>query len=176
MNDKKIITDNEWGCNHSSFLSDKTIKACIVQVEDLNEMARALTSSVIDTSWMTSLDQRTQRAYQDTVNDTAGELVKIFSEYKEDAPLGAEFGETMVSMSSVRTLELLLEHKALPIAELWKPQKKQNEGFDFHTVCTDDFINFGEAKYSGVSNPHGKAITQAEGFIEEKNTFEMLFI
>lgn len=59
----------------------------------------------------------------------------------------------------------------LPVAELWKPQLKQNEGFDFHTVCSDQIINFGEAKFSGVSNPHGKAINQAKGFIDDEKHF-----
>ena len=52
--------------------------------------------------------------------------------------------------------------------ELWKPQKKQNEGFDFHTVCSNEFINFGEAKYSGSTNPHGNAINQSKGFVDDQ--------
>ena len=74
----------------------------------------------------------------------------------------------MVSIGSARGLEQIFLHSKVPIAELWKPQAKQNEGFDFHTVCGRDLINFGEAKFSSSKNPHGPAIIQAGRFISEE--------
>ncbi|WP_426369118.1 hypothetical protein [Pseudocolwellia sp. HL-MZ7] len=125
-----------------------------------------MTKSILDTSWMLSLDKGTRRSYQFTANETAQALVSVFKNYSGTLPVGAKFGEIMVSMSSTRSLAVLFDHKVVPIAELWKPQKKQNEGFDFHTECPMNLINFGEAKYSGVVNPHGNAITQEDGFIK----------
>jgi hypothetical protein len=158
--------DKAWGCEHLEYFNEPNIKACIVTIEDLNCIANELTKSVLDTSWMLSLDKGTKRSYQFTANETAQALVSVFKNYSDTLPVGAEFGEIMVSMGSTRSLAVLFDHKVVPIAELWKPQKKQNEGFDFHTECPMNLINFGEAKYSGVVNPHGNAITQADGFIK----------
>lgn len=54
---------------------------------------------------------------------------------------------------------------------MWKPQLKQNEGFDFHTVCTLDYINYGEAKYSLTVNPHGKSLSQTKRFFSEEKHY-----
>ncbi|CAK3388177.1 hypothetical protein EDB70_1011035 [Vibrio crassostreae] len=163
--------DNEWGCTHYCYHDSSNVKACIVTVEDLDKISEKLTSAVLDSSWMVDLDKGTKRTYAYTARDTADALVKIFKTFSEDHQLGAEFGEVMVSISSARSLSVIFDHIALPIAEIWKPQIKQNEGFDFHTECTEQFINFGEAKFSGSINPHGKAIPQAEGFINEEKHF-----
>ncbi|MGF1713115.1 hypothetical protein L4C37_21465 [Vibrio kagoshimensis] len=163
--------DNEWGCTHSRYHDSSNVKACIVAVDDLDKISEKLTSAVLDSSWMLDLDKGTQRTYAYTARDTANALVEIFKTFSEDHQLGAEFGEVMVSISSARSLSVIFDHIALPIAEIWKPQIKQNEGFDFHTECTEQLINFGEAKFSGSVNPHGKAIPQAEGFINEEKHF-----
>lgn len=163
--------DNEWGCTHYRYHDSSNVKACIVAVNDLDKISEKLTSAVLDSSWMLDLDKGTKRTYAYTARDTANALVKIFKAFSEDHQLGAEFGEVMVSISSARSLSVIFEHIALPIAEIWKPQIKQNEGFDFHTECTEQLINFGEAKFSGSVNPHGKAIPQAEGFINEEKHF-----
>lgn len=163
--------DNEWGCTHSCYHDSNNVKACIVTVSDLDKISEKLTSAVLDSSWMLDLDKGTRRTYEYTARETASALVKIFKTFSDDRQLGAEFGEVMVSISSARSLSVIFDHIALPIAEIWKPQIKQNEGFDFHTECTQQLINFGEAKFSGTVNPHGKAIPQAEGFINEEKHF-----
>lgn len=163
--------DHEWGCSHSCYYDSCNVKACIVAVSDLDKISEKLTSAVLDSSWMLDLDKGTRRAYEYTARETANALVEIFKKFSDDHQLGAEFGEVMVSISSARSLSVIFDHIALPIAEIWKPQLKQNEGFDFHTECTEQLINFGEAKFSGSINPHGKAIPQAEGFINEEKHF-----
>ncbi len=164
-------TDNEWGCTHSCYHDSSKLKACIVSVSDLDKISEKLTSAVLDSSWMLNLDKGTRRTYEYTARETAIALVEIFKKFSDDHQLGVEFGEVMVSISSARSLSVIFDHIALPIAEIWKPQVKQNEGFDFHTECTQQLINFGEAKFSGSVNPHGKAIPQAEGFINEEKHF-----
>lgn len=163
--------DKEWGCTHSRYHDSSNVKACIVAVSDLDKISEKLTSAVLDSSWMLDLDKGTRRTYEYTARETADALVEIFKKFSDDHQLGAEFGEVMVSISSARSLSVIFDHIALPIAEIWKPQVKQNEGFDFHTECTEQLINFGEAKFSGSVNPHGKAIPQAEGFINEEKHF-----
>lgn len=169
MNLDKI--DNEWGCTHFCYHDSSKLKACIVSVSDLDKISEKLTSAVLDSSWMLNLDKGTRRTYEYTARETAIALVEIFKKFSDDHQLGVEFGEVMVSISSARSLSVIFDHIALPIAEIWKPQVKQNEGFDFHTECTQQLINFGEAKFSGSVNPHGKAIPQAEGFINEEKHF-----
>lgn len=163
--------DNDWGCNHQFYCDDNKVKACIVRVDDLIKISEQLSKSVLDESWMLDLDRGTRRSYEYTARDTAEALVSIFRRFSDDNELGAEFGEVMVSISSARSLAMIFNHKVLPIAEIWKPQLKQNEGFDFHTECSSQLINFGEAKFSGHKNPHGLAIPQAERFINEDKHF-----
>lgn len=169
-----FIDDTEWGCVHSQYHyedTDPAIIACIVKVNNTNLIANELVNSVLDTSWISSLDAGTQRSYNVTAKETAAALVEIFNEVLAGGPLGSEFGEVMVSIGSSRALSQVLQHISLPIAELWKPQLKQNEGFDFHTTCTENLINFGEAKFSASINPHGNAIHQAEKFITQEKHF-----
>ena len=165
------LVDDEWGCDYYEVTSvsilDK-IKVCHVKVSEIQKIAEELARKVQDTSWMMKLDKGTQRAYNKTVQDTALELVSIFQKTASSSVVGSEFGEIMVSIGSTKALECIFHHEVLPIAELWKPQIKQNEGFDFHTVCQSELINFGEAKYSSKINPHGNAITQAKGFIDDE--------
>lgn len=162
-------TDPDWGCDYFEVESSSAvekIKVCFVKVNDIKKISEALAQNVLDTSWMMNLDLGSRRAYDRTVQETAAALVKIFESTTTASDVGSEFGEVMVSIGSTKALEKIFNHIILPIAELWKPQVKQNEGFDFHTVCTDKIINFGEAKYSSVTNPHGNAINQSKRFIE----------
>lgn len=143
------------------------VKFCVVEITDLKAIAKELAKTIVSTSWVMSLDTRSRRAYEKTYADTAKALLEVFDRFEEDNKLGAEFGEVMVSITSLRGLNILLDHLVIPIAELWKPKKKQNEGFDFHTVCDNEIINFGEAKYSKKNTPYGEALRQIKGFIEE---------
>jgi hypothetical protein len=164
-------SDSDWGCDYfevETATSIGKIKVCHVIVNDIKKISEALAKNVLDTSWMTSLDVGSKRAYDRTVQETASALVEIFESTTAPSDVGSEFGEVMVSIGSTKALEKIFNHVILPIAELWKPQKKQNEGFDFHTVCVEEFINFGEAKYSGSNNPHGNAINQSKGFVENE--------
>ncbi len=164
-------SDTDWGCDYFKIETDTPIgkvNVCHVVVNDIKIISEALTKKVLDTSWMTNLDVGSKRAYDRTVQETAAALVEIFESTTTPSDVGSEFGEVMVSIGSTKALEKIFNHVILPIAELWKPQVKQNEGFDFHTVCSDMFINFGEAKYSGSANPHGNAINQSKGFIDDE--------
>lgn len=164
-------SDADWGCDYFEIETDTPIgkiKVCHVVVNDINIISSALAKKVLDTSWMANLDLGSKRAYDRTVQETASALVEIFESTTTLSDVGSEFGEVMVSIGSTKALEKIFNHVILPIAELWKPQIKQNEGFDFHTVCSDMYINFGEAKYSGSVNPHGNAINQSKGFIDDE--------
>lgn len=170
----KHITDSDWGCKHFEVEHDsqaKNVKLCFIEISNIQKIASALTSQVQDTSWMMKLDKGTKRSYNKTVEETAQKLVDVFKSANGQGKIAGEFGESMVSMGSARALEMLFDHYVLPIAELWKPQEKQNEGFDFHTVCPKENINFGEAKFVSNGNSHGKAISQSADFIDKEKHY-----
>lgn len=169
-----VVDDSDWGCLHSEVHSGNgKIKTCHVDVVDIKKIANELAKSVMDSSWITNMDKGARRAYERTVSDTANSLVAVFKETINEEKVNKEFGELMVSMGSARSLEKIFNHIALPISELWKPQVKQNEGFDFHTVCPNEVVNFGEAKFksSKYPSPYSNAANQANGFIEEEKHF-----
>lgn len=172
MSASTSCADDDWGCEHFSMTGDEglSITSCKVSVKDLSKLSVKLAETVVDTSWMTNLDLGTRRAYQKTVAETSAALCAIFKAVPS-SPVAEDFGELMVSMGSARALKSLLGHAEVPLAELWKPQLKQNEGFDFHTICGKGMLNFGEAKYSGSGSPHGLAISQAASFIEAEKHY-----
>ncbi|MCG9650846.1 hypothetical protein L1D24_20110 [Vibrio brasiliensis] len=166
--------DTVWGCEYKELSSSEDIgkvHVCMVNISDLKKIATELVTRIQDTSWITNLDEGAKRTYNKTAAQTAAALVKIFNATLDTNQIGKEFGEIMVSIGSAQALKEIFDHHILPIAELWKPQVKQNEGFDFHTVCTSKYINFGEAKFSSKKSPHGNAIDQAKGFIEDEKHF-----
>lgn len=167
MTSSATICDPEWGCDHIdvSDVSQGRVRVCRVVISDVSKLAKELTHLVMDTSWMLGLDAGTQRAYKQTVEDTTKLLIEIFTKLDPSGAISDDFGEVMVSLGSVRALEKIADHTAVPLAELWKPQLKQNEGFDFHTVCPIPLINFGEAKYSAKKSPHGLALDQIDEFV-----------
>lgn len=173
---EQTIEAPEWGCDFVKLSSDSlNAYLCLVEINNLDYIAQQCIASISNEAWMNKLDPRVKRSYTKTVKETAEVLQEIFKSYlqKEDSSnssIGSEFGEIMVSIGSSGALSAVLSHKSLPVAELWKPQIKQNEGFDFHTECNSPLINFGEAKFSSSASPHGEAIPQIKGFIiDEKH-------
>lgn len=172
--------DAIWGCSYQeaiSSLGQANIKLCFVQIHDVRTFATTLTKVVLDKTWMTSLDVTARRAFDAAVDKTASKLVTTFHNTSTTGTVGGDFGEVMVSIGSARALENLFSHLRIPIAELWKPKKSQNGGFDFHTVCKGMLINFGEAKYSSTSNSYTDAIDQADEFLgDEKHLADGIYL
>lgn len=168
--------DADWGSSYLEVQYDPSLEnilVCHVNVSDIEKISHELAKIVMDQSWIMNLEPVARHAYGPAVKQTAQALQKTFKkQLSTENKIVKEFGEIMVSMGASRALATLFDHISIPISELWKPKKKQNEGFDFHTVCLEKLINFGEAKFSGSSNPYGgKSGTssgaggQADGFI-----------
>ncbi len=166
----KVFSDPAWGCDYWDLpsLGDDKLRVCQVAVEDIEALATSIVATVVDNSWMTGIDGLTRKGYEAAVSLTAPLLVALVSDVASSGKLTEDFGEIMVSVGSSRALSAMYDHYALPISELWKPKSRNNEGFDFHTVCPMELINFGEAKYSGSSSPHGVAISQISAFLQNK--------
>lgn len=166
-----------WGSTFSEVVNITALEKiflCHARIADLEKVAFELSKTVIDHNWILDLDIRSQRAYEATARKTAQALVEVFKKtaLTPDNKVTSEFGELMVSMGASKALEIVFQHRCIPLAELWKPKLSQNEGFDFHTVCPSSIINFGEAKFSATSSPYGGisgdssgAGGQADGFI-----------
>ncbi|MFK5950509.1 MAG: hypothetical protein QM500_17285 [Methylococcales bacterium] len=167
--------DDDWGCIHTEVISSANpkIHLCHVNISDLEKIALELSQSVMDTSWIMEMDEGARRSYVRTASDTANSLVKVFNAAVDDDRVSGEFGELMVSMGSSRSLDIIFQHISLSISELWKPQEKQNEGFDFHTVCNKKIINFGEAKFLSppAGSPVSAAANQANDFFSKDKHF-----
>lgn len=165
------LLDPDWGCEFTEVLNASNIdfvKLCHVHVSEISKIARMLAESIMDTSWMMVLDAGTRSSYEYTTQETAQLLVEIFKAAEQEGSIIDEFGELMVSMGAAKALEIIFKHKLIPIAELWKPQAKQNEGFDFHSICPSQIINFGEAKYCSSTTSYGRALKQAGEFVTVK--------
>lgn len=172
----KEQNDPDWGALHREArdpTSTDNIFICHVNISDIEQISQELARMVMDQSWIMNLEPVAKQAYEPAIKQTAKALQEIFkNKHTSDGKVAKEFGEIMVSMGASRALAQLFDHISIPISELWKPKKKQNEGFDFHTICPDKLINFGEAKFSSSSNPYGGrtgssagAGGQADGFI-----------
>lgn len=168
--------DEDWGAVFAEVKKSSgsdNIFVCHTTVNDLSKIANELSKAVVDKSWVVELDIGAKRAYETIAAKTAKKLVDIFENKKfSDDKISSDFGEIMVSMGSARALETIFSHISIPLAELWKPKLTGNEGFDFHTVCPNKIINFGEAKFSSSGSPYGGnsgdssgAGGQADGFI-----------
>lgn len=164
--------DEEWGCIHTEITSNANpkIHICQVNISDLKKVARELANSVMDNSWIMNMDKGASRSYIKTASDTANRLVEIFNASIEKEGIASEFGQWVISIGSSRSLKIIFQHTSLPIAELWKPQELQNEGFDFHTVCKKNVINFGEAKFksANANSPVSDAANQANSFFSDE--------
>ncbi|HIW06925.1 MAG TPA: hypothetical protein H9889_06320 [Candidatus Ignatzschineria merdigallinarum] len=147
------------------------VYAAIVSIDDLQKVTEEFISIINDQSWMTQLDEGSRRSYEKSVSDTAQILTAIIVQSGQDNSIHSEFGEILVSISAGKALESLLSYIVLPLSELWKPQKRQNEGFDFHTTCPRSLLNYGEAKYLKRSSPHKQALDQIQSFFNDEKHF-----
>ncbi len=166
--------DSTHGCRYTQvkvdYLPDK-IKICLVNIDSLQVIANKISTLILDHSWIISLDPTARLAYEDTVEKTSNILNNICNRIIKNPEIESDFGEIMVSITASESLKHLFNHISLPISELWKEKARGNPGFDFHTVCQEDLIHFGEAKYSSSKNPYDDAINQANDFISKKKHY-----
>lgn len=139
-----------------------------VKINDTEQRIKNIIDTINDTSWYkTVADEDIKEGFISARDRTVKKLMEdIFNNVT--LPVSVETGEYIISTTAQDTLVNKLEHKHIPLAELWKEKKSGNPGFDFHTISSSDLIVFGEAKFSKHKNPYGKGIEQVARFIEEK--------
>lgn len=160
-------------CEHIDKFSDETpcnIYYLEIIIDDVYKHAGDLIIKIKDNSWIDKLDAISKISYQRKVSDTAKKLEEIFkNQINSDASeISKDFGEYMISLDSAESLKQSLNHKIIPLAELWKEKITGNPGFDFHTESPQKTIAFGEAKYRSSGNAYGIAAKQVKEFIGEE--------
>ncbi|EKE84255.1 hypothetical protein [Idiomarina xiamenensis] len=144
-----------------------------IEISNLEQRVEEMMTVALDTSWLDDLDVIDRMGYEArsrrTIDKITNEILSnVESEISED------FGEYMVSDAAQTALKVHLDHIRLPLAEFIKEKISGNPGFDFHTESPAAFIAFGEAKYSGVKNAYGRALSQINNFIAEKKDVQEL--
>ena len=158
----KLIDMNKYGKKSSC-----KVLAVHIQINDIKERAVEMIKLISDGSWIDKLSPVAKMTYQARAKRTVKKLVlEVFN--KVDDVVTEDFGEYVVSVSAQDVLVGNQGHSRVPLAELIKEKDSGNPGFDFHTESDSKLIAFGEAKYSGKGNPHGKALSQICKFIERE--------
>lgn len=169
----EIVSLKKEDMNEYGKIAKGIVYSAHVKINDIEARATEMVTSISNISWIRELDAIEQASYSARSKRTIKKLVELIVNRVENQ-ITDELGEFMVSKTAQSTLINNLNHKEVPLAELLKEKDTGNPGFDFHTETTTDFIAFGEAKYSGKRNPHGKALSQIVKFIGlEKDTAEL---
>ncbi|MBL0071457.1 MAG: hypothetical protein IPP34_06460 [Bacteroidetes bacterium] len=87
-----------------------------------------------------------------------------------------DIGEFIVSYSAQLALEIEYSHQRIPLAELLKEKVLGNPGFDFHTISSNNYLVFGEAKFSLDSTPRARALNQIKEFIGDRDNAELKWL
>lgn len=151
------------------------IHSICVEIDDIEERAREMIGTIVDTTWMNEMDIINQAAFEACAERTIDKFKSQILEEVADE-MNTEFGEIMISDTAQCVLVSEAEHKRLPLADLFKERVSGNGGFDFHTVSSDDNIIYGEAKYSGINSRYTAAICQINDFINDKKDIAELSV
>jgi|TARA_A100001391_G_scaffold108231_1_gene72665 hypothetical protein len=128
---------------------------------------------------MSTLDSVSTATFEATSEATVKKITELFQDFaksKDEAGIGPEIGEYIVSMCGRKALNDHAGHLLIPLAELIKEKVSGNPGFDFHSVTTTGLIAFGEAKYSGSKNPYSNAFQQIADFASAKKDVAELVV
>lgn len=146
-----------------------------IKIKDFKPIVKEFETYITDTSWINSLDEISKKVFKVNAEKTIDKIVNdiiagITTSLNED------IGEFIVSYSAQLALEIEHSHQRIPLAELLKEKITGNPGFDFHTISTNSYLVFGEAKFSLNSTPRAKALDQIEKFIGDRDNAELKWL
>lgn len=155
--------------------SDCEINCLHIKIKDFKPIVQEFENYISDTSWINNLDEISKKAFKVNAEKTINKIVTdiiggITTNVNED------IGEFIVSYSAQLALEIEYSHKRIPLAELLKEKVLGNPGFDFHTISTNNYLVFGEAKFSLDSTPRARALNQIEEFIGDRDNAELKWL
>lgn len=172
MDISKIDNANLSSCPASKSCA---INCLHIKIKDFKPIVKEFEAYISDTSWINGLDEISKITFkvnaQKTIDKIVNEIIaKIVTGVNED------IGEFIVSYSAQHALNIEHSHKKIPLAELLKEKILGNPGFDFHTISTNNYLVFGEAKFSLDSTPRAKALEQIEKFINDRDSAELRWL
>jgi hypothetical protein len=146
-----------------------------IKIKDFKPIVKEFEEHISNTSWINNLDEISKITFKATSQKTIDKIVidiisKISTNVTED------IGEYIVSYAAQLALEIEYSHTKIPLAELLKEKVSGNPGFDYHTISTNNYLVFGEAKFSMDSTPRSKALDQIEKFINDRDNSELLWL
>lgn len=144
-----------------------------IKINEHSTMIKEFIQHLADTSWIDKMGATDREAYeanaiksiQKIVNDI---LTPELNVSPDKAVVISQSGQYIVSYAAQKGLNNKLDHKILPLAEIFKDRILGNSGFDFHTETPTAVIVFGESKYTSKSTPVNTALEQVQEFIKEK--------
>ncbi len=146
-----------------------------VKITDFKKIVKSFEKNISNTSWIKKLKSLEQLTFRNNVKKTIEKIVnEIIAKSKNR--ITTDIGEYIVSYSAQHALKLKHSHSKIPLAELLKEKISGNPGFDFHTICLDDYLIFGEAKFSLTTTPKRKALKQIVDFIDDRDNAELLWL
>jgi hypothetical protein len=152
-------------------LSTCQINCIHIQISDFNRIVHDFERSVTDTSWIAKLDPWGMMVLGTTAQKTIDKIVKDVIK-KSKNRVTTDIGEYIISYTSQEALHVKFFHEKIPLAELLKERISGNPGFDFHTICVQKLLIFGESKFSLKSTPRAKALNQIIRFIDDRDKSE----
>ena len=146
-----------------------------IKIKDFKPIVQEFETYISDTSWINNLDEISKKVYKVNAEKTIDKIVTdiiggITTNVNQD------IGEFIVSYSAQLALEIKFYHQRIPLAELLKEKVLGNPGFDFHTISPNNFLVFGEAKFSLDSTPRARALNQIVKFIGDRDNAELKWL
>ncbi|TLG77396.1 hypothetical protein [Culicoidibacter larvae] len=139
--------------------------------KELISIMKEITTQKYKNSWLSKIsDEIDYESFSIRIDETVEMIQKIINKNENVVGVNCEMAEYLVSMIAMLTLEDRLKHQRVILPELIKDKKSGNPGFDFLTICADDNIVFGEAKYKNGSSHYIAALQQVEKFLALKKT------
>lgn len=146
-----------------------------IKIKDFRPIVEEFEKYICDTSWISKLDEISQITFKATSQKTIDKIVNDIIA-KISSNVNTDIGEFIVSYAAQQALEIEHSHKLIPLAELLKEKVSGNPGFDYHSVSTNSYLVFGEAKFSLDSTPRAKALDQILEFIGDRDSSELLWL
>jgi hypothetical protein len=166
-----LISYTETNMSDYAHTATGKIFSIAIDITDLELRVKEMLTVALDTSWLQPMDVIDRMGYEARSKRTVDKVTnEILNNVETD--ISEDFGEYMVSDVAQTALKKHFYHIRLPLAELIKEKISGNPGFDFHTESPEALVAFGEAKYSGVKNAHGRALKQINEFIQDKKDIQ----
>ena len=136
-----------------------------IHKDELTDVLNEYVNHVNDTSWINKLTEYKREPYKIRAEKTISKIVGMLNEALEEGSVCKEAGEYVISIKALKVLEADFNHSQIPLAELFKEKVSGNPGFDFFSICPEQNLYMGEAKYLSENNAYSVALDQIYEFV-----------